>query len=136
MPPRQDIDATRLRRLLALAYYYFTTIAFLAILYATPGYWAQPYHTSSLSGQAWVQELIAGHPDRIYTELGMRLHVFTAFVFELRMCGLSDSRYITLEEKAAIFLYSCVTGLSVRHVGERFQRSNDTISKYVSFKSV
>ncbi|KAE9408351.1 hypothetical protein BT96DRAFT_755271, partial [Gymnopus androsaceus JB14] len=24
----------------------------------------------------------------------------------------------------------CVTGLSVRHVGERFQRSNDTIAKY------
>ncbi|KAE9395228.1 hypothetical protein BT96DRAFT_747075, partial [Gymnopus androsaceus JB14] len=24
----------------------------------------------------------------------------------------------------------CVTGLSVRHVGEQFQRSNDTISKY------
>ncbi|KAI0706335.1 hypothetical protein C8Q76DRAFT_591549, partial [Earliella scabrosa] len=28
----------------------------------------------------------------------------------------------------------CVTGLSVRHVGERFQRSNDTIAKY--FKRV
>ncbi|KAJ3818047.1 hypothetical protein F5878DRAFT_506433, partial [Lentinula raphanica] len=24
----------------------------------------------------------------------------------------------------------CVTGLSVRHVGERFQRSNETISRY------
>ncbi|KAF8958634.1 hypothetical protein BDZ97DRAFT_1615381, partial [Flammula alnicola] len=24
----------------------------------------------------------------------------------------------------------CVTGLSIRHVGERFQRSNDTISIY------
>ncbi|KIJ63750.1 hypothetical protein HYDPIDRAFT_54704, partial [Hydnomerulius pinastri MD-312] len=24
----------------------------------------------------------------------------------------------------------CVTGLSFRHVGERFQRSNDTISRY------
>ncbi|KAJ7055148.1 hypothetical protein C8F01DRAFT_930032, partial [Mycena amicta] len=24
----------------------------------------------------------------------------------------------------------CVTGLSIRHVGERFQRSNETISKY------
>jgi hypothetical protein len=36
-----------------------------------------------------------------------------------------------LEEQLAIFLYACVTGLSVRHLGERFQRSNDTISKYV-----
>ncbi|KAF8433331.1 hypothetical protein L210DRAFT_3307780, partial [Boletus edulis BED1] len=24
----------------------------------------------------------------------------------------------------------CVTGLTIRHVAERFQRSNDTISKY------
>ncbi|KIJ63717.1 hypothetical protein HYDPIDRAFT_46471, partial [Hydnomerulius pinastri MD-312] len=24
----------------------------------------------------------------------------------------------------------CVTGLSIRHIGERFQRSNDTIAKY------
>jgi hypothetical protein len=37
---------------------------------------------------------------------------------------------------AAIFLYMCVTGLSVHHVGERFQRSNKTISKYVGISSV
>jgi hypothetical protein len=30
-----------------------------------------PYHTSALSGAAWVLELINGHPDRIYHELGM-----------------------------------------------------------------
>ncbi|KIJ11764.1 hypothetical protein PAXINDRAFT_36559, partial [Paxillus involutus ATCC 200175] len=24
----------------------------------------------------------------------------------------------------------CVTGLTIRHIGERFQRSNETISKY------
>ncbi|KAJ3710809.1 hypothetical protein C8R42DRAFT_560914, partial [Lentinula raphanica] len=75
------------------------------VLYATPGYWAQEYHTSKLSGAEWVEELLLGHPDRIYTELGMRVHVFTAFVFELQLCGISDSRYVTLEEKAAIFLY-------------------------------
>ncbi|KAF8157905.1 hypothetical protein B0H34DRAFT_636408, partial [Crassisporium funariophilum] len=27
----------------------------------------------------------------------------------------------------------CVTGLSIRHVGEQFQHANATISKYVSF---
>ncbi|THV04200.1 hypothetical protein K435DRAFT_577361, partial [Dendrothele bispora CBS 962.96] len=44
--------------------------------------------------------------------------------------GLEDSRGITLEEKVAIFLYASVTGLNIRHTGERFQRSNETISKY------
>ncbi|KAI0686915.1 hypothetical protein C8T65DRAFT_590667, partial [Cerioporus squamosus] len=67
-------------------------------LYADPLYWKQPYHTSKLSGHVWVQELIHGHPDRIRNELGMRLHVFLAFVSELRKHGLKDTRYITVEE--------------------------------------
>jgi hypothetical protein len=43
--------------------------------------------------------------------------------------GHGDTRYVMLEEQLAIFLYTSVTGLSIRHVGERFQRANGTISK-------
>ncbi len=112
------------------ACYYAYCIGSALFLYASPLYFKQPYHTSALSGHAWVQELKYGHPDRIYTELGVRLHVFEALVFELHtLCGLKDSRHLTLEEQVAIFLYMCVTGLSVRHVGERFQHSNETISR-------
>jgi len=32
-----------------------------------------------------------------------------------------------------LFFYMCVTGLTTRHVGEHFQRLNDTISWYVEF---
>jgi hypothetical protein len=100
------------------------------LLYSSPLYWKQDYHTSALSGRAWVQELIIGHPDRIKSELGMRVHVYLALVAQLRvLCGLNDSKHITLEEQVAILLYTCVTGLSIRHVGERFQHSNETISK-------
>ncbi|KAJ8519770.1 hypothetical protein ONZ45_g3304 [Pleurotus djamor] len=121
------------RRLLAAAAYFIHLIGVAAALYATPSYWKQPYHTSALSGHAWVQELIHGHPDRIWNELGMRLHVFVALVAELRVtCGLEDSRAVSLEEQLAIFLYTCVTGLSSRHVGERFQHSHTTINKYFS----
>jgi hypothetical protein len=91
----------------------------------------QPYHTSTLSGMAWVNELLAGHPDRIRCELGVRCHVFYVLLNLLHDSGCRNSKYIMLEEQLAIFLYACVTGLSVRHLGERFQRSNDTISKYV-----
>jgi transposase len=45
--------------------------------------------------------------------------------------GHGDTKYVTLEEQLAIFLYTSVTGLSIRHVGERFQRANGTISKCV-----
>ena len=104
--------------------------AWLAVtLYASTWYWKQPYHTSALSGEAWVNELIFGHPERIRTCLSMRVHVFLALVSELHLHGLKNSRYVTLKEKIAIFLYVCVIGLSVEHVGERFQRSNDTISR-------
>lgn len=95
--------------------------------YAAPLYDKIPYHTSVLSGEAWVLELLNGHPKRIRCELGVHKHVFNALIKEL---GLKPSRNVTSEEKLSIFLYKCVTGLSVPHVGERFQRSNDTISGY------
>ncbi|KAF9060559.1 hypothetical protein BDP27DRAFT_1177700, partial [Rhodocollybia butyracea] len=48
-----------------------------------------------------------------------------------KLLGFETSRYgITVDEQLAIFLYTCVTGLSIRHVGERFQHSNETISQY------
>jgi hypothetical protein len=91
-----------------------------------------PYHTSILSGQGWVSKLLNGHPDRIRTELGMRKHVFLALVASLRVAGLQDLRHVTLHKQVAIFLYMSVTGLKIRHVGERFQHSNETISQCVN----
>ncbi|KIK24570.1 hypothetical protein PISMIDRAFT_645831 [Pisolithus microcarpus 441] len=44
--------------------------------------------------------------------------------------GHCDSKFVTLEEQLSIFLYTCVTGLTSRHVAERFQHSNNTISHY------
>ena len=92
-------------------------------------YVREPYHTSALSGEAWLLELLCGHPNRIRTELGVSLEVFGNLVQELRDIGYQNSRNVSLEEQLAIFLYMCVTGLTIRHVGERFQRSNDTISR-------
>lgn len=96
--------------------------------YAQGLYDKQAYHTSILSGYAWVLELLAGHPERIRCELGVHLHVFEQLVDSLRKLGYSDSRNVTLEEQLAIFLHASVTGLSIQHLGERFQRSNGTIS--------
>jgi hypothetical protein len=76
-----------------------------------------------------VQELLHGHSERIRTELGVHKEVFHALIQELQSMGHGDSKYVTLEEQLAIFLYTSVTGLSLRHVGERFQRANGTISK-------
>lgn len=91
-----------------------------------------PYHTSILSGEGWVQELLNGHPDRIRCELGVHKHVFDALIVELRALGYDSSRFVTLEEQLAIFLHISVTGTTIRHAGERFQRANETISWQVT----
>ena len=91
----------------------------------------QQYHTSILSGQAWVEELLHGHPRRIRTELSVTKDIFRQLIFTLHHMGNRDSKYITLEEQLAIFLYTCVTGLTSEHVGERFQHTGETISRYV-----
>jgi hypothetical protein len=131
-PPTFLSDARR-RQLLLAASYFVQAVAFVMQLYSSPHYFKQDYHTSKLTGREWVRELMEGHPERIQSELGVSLHVFLFFVHELRMlCGIEDSnKGVTVEEQAAIFLYMCVTGLSIRHVGERFQRSNETISRFV-----
>lgn len=88
-----------------------------------------PYHTSALTGEAWVLELMTGHLNHIHCKLGVSLFVFQALVAHLQEIGFQRSKYVSLEEQVAIFLYMAVTGMTTRHVGERFQRSNETISK-------
>ena len=89
----------------------------------------EPYHTSILTGEGWVMELLAGHPERICCELGMHRHVFLELQAKLHSIGYRDSKHVSLEEQLAIFLYTCVTGLSIWHVGEQFQRLNSTVSQ-------
>jgi hypothetical protein len=89
----------------------------------------EPYHTSALTGQDWVIELLTGHPECIRCELGMHANAFVELISEFRTMGHSDSKFVSLEEQLAIFLYTSMTGLSIRHVVERFQHSNETISR-------
>jgi hypothetical protein len=119
-------DQRRLQQYVAL----FVSIVVTALITLLESvYTKEPYHTSMLSGAGWVMELLSGHPERIRCELGVHHEVFATLISDLREMGHSNSRSVSLEEQLAIFLYTCVTGLSIRHVGERFQRSNETISK-------
>jgi len=89
LPPTPDLQR---RQLIATAAYMIQVIGVAATLYTSPFYWKQDYHTSALSGEALVKELIHGHPDWIWTELGVQAHVFIIFVHELWVvCGLKDS---------------------------------------------
>jgi hypothetical protein len=89
-------------------------------------------HTSCLSGERWVQELLHGHESRIYNKLGMHRAVFIQLREVLRRkAGLNDTRYVSADEQLAIFLHYIRRGLPNRGLQERFQRSADTVSKCV-----
>ena len=127
MPP--PLDSARRMLLVSASAYVVHTIMAAVTITVTPLLESIPYHTSALSGHAWVMELLDGHPDRIKNELGMRKHVFHALVAALRASRLQDSRHLSLNQKVAIFLYMSVTGMRIRNVGEHFQHANETISK-------
>ena len=131
-----DLDDDDTATLVALAGTWVINVAVAgALIYARPLYDKTPYHTSALTRAAWVQELLTGHPERIRSELGVHKEVFDELIRSLHDGGEGPSRYVSLEEKLAIFLYTCVTGLSLHHVGERFQHATETISKYVIFST-
>ena len=96
---------------------------------SNPLYNKLPYHTSAFSGADWVWKLINGHPECICNKLGVHKHVFHALVEDLQLVGYKHSKHVYLEEQLAIFLYTCVTGLSLLHVCEHFQCSGDTVSR-------
>ena len=82
------------------AFYSASAVAASVLLHATPLYTKVPYHTSALSGAAWVQELLDGHPERIRCELGMHKHVFRSLITNLVVLGHRLSRNVSLEGTA------------------------------------
>jgi hypothetical protein len=124
-----EIEQQR-RMLIAQAAGIFVNTAIAgALTIIEPLYNKTPYHTSALTGADWVRELLAGHDRRIRSELGVHKEIFQELLESLTRGGIGPSKHVTLEEKLAIFLYICVTGITFRHAGERFQRATDTISK-------
>jgi hypothetical protein len=63
----------------------------------------------------------------------MAQHVFLRLLFELQaFSGLVNTKFVSAEEKLAIFLHFARTGCSSRNLQERFQRSAETVTKYLS----
>ena len=64
--------------------------AIVGTQYIESHYFKTPYHTSILSGQGWVQELLDGHLEHICNEFGVHWHVFLALIKYLQDAGQSD----------------------------------------------
>src|SRR5258708_5644076 len=83
-----------------------------------------PYHISVLSGEGWVQKLIARHPQYMQIELGVHQSIFIVLIKAVQDVGLWSSRHVSIEEQVSIFLYTMVIGLPYTHIGEHFQWSS------------
>lgn len=87
-------------------------------------------HTSLLSGELWLEELLNGHDRRFHNELGMNKFAFRRLIAILGTdAGLHATRHVSAAEQIAIFLHYARRGLSNWALQERFQRSADTITK-------
>jgi hypothetical protein len=91
----------------------------------------EPYQPSILAGEGLVMELLVGHEKCIHCELGVHQEVFVVLIAVLHEMGHGYSKYVSLGEQLVIFLHVCVTGQTIRHLGEQFQRSNEIISRWV-----
>jgi hypothetical protein len=127
-------ERDRQRRLLAAL---VSTVAAFTASLCLQAQEAIPRHTSVLTGHGWLSELLNGHPDRFRSQLGMGQHVFLRLLGELQsFSGLVHTKFVSAEEKLAIFLHFVRSGCSSRMLQEQFQRSADTVSKYVNSSSL
>ena len=92
----------------------------------------RPMHTSSLSGHAYIHELLnSDNSIRIQRVLRMKPEVFLFLCKELQdKGGLTPTRFITVKEQVGMFLFTVARSASNRDVQERFQHSGETVSRY------
>ncbi|CAK5271683.1 unnamed protein product [Mycena citricolor] len=89
-------------------------------------------HTSVQTRQRWIKELLEGHPQHFQRAMGMSKFVFKKLIHALTMhCDLRATRHVSVEEQVCIFLLIAVTEIGNHEHQDRFQRSKETISKYV-----
>jgi len=72
----------------------------------------------------WLDELLAGHPERFREQFGMSKHTFQQLSRKLQLySGLTNRRHVTADEQLATFLYIARTGSSTRILQERHQQN-------------
>ena len=130
--PAKELLLHLLNLVAAAGFLFLATSRDTTLLYSTQ-FNCVPVHTSWLLGQQWLDELINGHNQRFHNKMGIHKHVFVRLVCMLgRDTGLADTWYILAEEQLVIFLHYIHQGLSNCALQECFQRSVDTITKYIS----
>ncbi|XP_026384386.1 uncharacterized protein LOC113279968 [Papaver somniferum] len=95
----------------------------------------QPYRTDSLTGKQYVYNILNGNVNRCPEILRLEVDVLYDLCDILRYrVFLRDTRNVAVEEQVCILLYTIGHNECNRLVADRFQHSNETISRH--FKTV
>ena len=90
----------------------------------------EPCMTSCQTGKDWMREILNGHHIRCVNTFRMEQNTFIQLCEVLQSkYGLKPSKRMSIVEKVGIFVYTLAMGASNRDVGERFQRSGETVSR-------
>lgn len=91
----------------------------------------RPDTDSMLTGPRYVKELLEGNPAHCQEMLRMKIEAFISMCHHFRIRGwLQNSRYISVEEKVAMFLMALSQNIRNRLVKRRFNHSTQTIHRY------
>ena len=91
----------------------------------------RPDTDSILSGHEYVNEIMQGNPAHSQEMLRMSKEAFSNLCEYFRGKGwLQNSRYISVEEKMAMFLYSLSQQHTMRSIKRRFNHSTHTMHTY------
>ena len=88
-------------------------------------------HTSKLSGDAFMKEVLNGHPRVCYEMFRMDIDVLWHLCNELKRLRIlkEDNGIVSLEESVAMFLYIIGHNTRMRVVSDRFPHSTETIQR-------
>ena len=90
----------------------------------------RPKRDSSMRGEKKVEEWLRRHPAAMHDHLSVSPTTFGLILGDLETLGdLKPTLHTSSRVQLAIFLYTCRDGGSVRHAGECFQKSNETIAR-------
>jgi hypothetical protein len=91
----------------------------------------RPMRTSKLSGDAFMKEVLNGHPGVCYEMFNMNIDVLRHLCNELKRLRIlkEDNDIVLVEESVAMFLYIIGHNTCMGVVSDRFQHSTETVQR-------